>query len=372
MTSKELKEATPRNMAAATILNVDAVFIALLALTLIVLVVTGLAATQYAVIPAASDSDALIPRGDDGWLIRYVHSRAVTTLFGLTCLRLALALLAFDFGEGRRLAWLCWASWLWAAIFIALSGTAATGLQGDYWFSILTTSLLTYWFQLRSGVGYWLSMAVMDPRGHQLTLLHGMVAGSAVTFSCGVLLAARRRVVARLSAISWPAPLALCAVILAGSAVTAWLMAWPAPFDNPDNLFVADPGQTPEHIIPEWYIAPWFGMVRTVPSKGAASIVLWIGPLLPLLITLLPRPRLLPTRIILTLATSLLIIALIALSTIGRRGYDPLLQIPGRTLTLFYFAYFVVFVPLLTLVDRAFWSDEREGQSGKFGALRTG
>jgi len=348
------------------ILNVDAVFIALLALTLIVLVVTGLAATQYAVVPTASDSNALIPRGDDGWLIRYVHSRAVTTLFGLTYLRLALALLALDFGEGRRLAWLCWASWLWAAIFVALSGTMATGLQGDFWFGVVTTGVVTYWFQSLSN---WLFLVIWNPRGHQLTLLHGAVAGAVATFSCGVLLAARRRVVARLSTISWPMRVAFCAVILAGSAVTAWLMAWPAPLDNPDNLFVAHLTRTPEHIIPEWYTAPWFQMLRTVPSKGAVSIILWIGLLLPLLVAALPRPRYLPTRIILTLATSLLIIAFVALSTIGRSESFWQLLFPARMLTLFYFAYFVVFVPLLTLVDRACWSNEGKGPSGKHGAF---
>jgi len=351
----ELKEKTTRKTAAAMILSVDATFIALLAMTLIVLVVTGLAATRYPTVPIL-DSDDLIPRGDDGWLVRYVHSRGVTILFGLTYLRLALALLAFDFGEGRRLAWLCWAGCLWAANFVALSGTMATLLHGDYWLSLVMIGLFTYWFPSLSD---WLFQTVMwHPRPLQLILLHGMVAGAVVSFSCGVLLAARRRVVARLSTISWSARFALCAAILAGSMVVAWLMAWPAPFDNPDNLFLANPSQTPPHIMPEWYITPWFQMIRSMPTKGAGSIVLWIAPLLPLLVTLLPRPRQLPTRIILTLATSLLIIAFVILSTIGRSDFFWQLQLPSFTLTAFYFAYFIVFVPLLTLVDRALGRDD--------------
>jgi quinol-cytochrome oxidoreductase complex cytochrome b subunit len=36
---------------------------------------------------------------------------------------------------------------------------------------------------------------------------------------------------------------------------------------NPDNSIQANPGATPLHIVPEWYLLPFYAILRAVPSK---------------------------------------------------------------------------------------------------------
>jgi ubiquinol-cytochrome c reductase cytochrome b subunit len=36
---------------------------------------------------------------------------------------------------------------------------------------------------------------------------------------------------------------------------------------NPDNSIPANPGVTPSHIVPEWYLLPYYAILRAIPNK---------------------------------------------------------------------------------------------------------
>ena len=46
---------------------------------------------------------------------------------------------------------------------------------------------------------------------------------------------------------------------------------------HPDNYIPANPGQTPTHIVPEWYYLPFYAILRAIPSKllGVIALVLF-------------------------------------------------------------------------------------------------
>lgn len=61
----------------------------------------------------------------------------------------------------------------------------------------------------------------------------------------------------------------------------------PLVFMHPANFEQANPLQTPEHIVPEWYLLPFYTILRVTPGKtegillmGASLIVLFLLPLL--------------------------------------------------------------------------------------------
>jgi ubiquinol-cytochrome c reductase cytochrome b subunit len=61
----------------------------------------------------------------------------------------------------------------------------------------------------------------------------------------------------------------------------------PLIFMHPANFEQANPLQTPEHIVPEWYLLPFYTILRVTPGKtagivlmGASLIVLFLLPFL--------------------------------------------------------------------------------------------
>jgi quinol-cytochrome oxidoreductase complex cytochrome b subunit len=44
-------------------------------------------------------------------------------------------------------------------------------------------------------------------------------------------------------------------------------------FGNCDNLIIANPSSTPNHIVPEWYFLLYYSILRAFPSKVAGVVV---------------------------------------------------------------------------------------------------
>lgn len=41
----------------------------------------------------------------------------------------------------------------------------------------------------------------------------------------------------------------------------------PGALLNPDNSIPANPAVTPSHIVPEWYLLPYYAILRAIPNK---------------------------------------------------------------------------------------------------------
>jgi quinol-cytochrome oxidoreductase complex cytochrome b subunit len=50
--------------------------------------------------------------------------------------------------------------------------------------------------------------------------------------------------------------------------VYAWFVFYePNALLNPDNSIPANPGVTPAHIVPEWYLLPYYAILKSIPNK---------------------------------------------------------------------------------------------------------
>jgi ubiquinol-cytochrome c reductase cytochrome b subunit len=64
-----------------------------------------------------------------------------------------------------------------------------------------------------------------------------------------------------------------------------WVFFAPVALGDPDNFIPANPLSTPEHIVPEWYFLPFYAILRSIPDKlsgvlamGASIAVLFVLP----------------------------------------------------------------------------------------------
>lgn len=135
---------------------------------------------------------------------------------------------------------------------------------------------------------------------------------------------------------------------------------YPNLLGHSDNYIPADPMVTPASIVPEWYLLPFYAILRSIPNK-LLGVVAMFGSLLILLIlplTDLSRIRGNQFRPAMKLAFWFFVVDFIILMWIGSQHPEsPYLEI-GQIATAFYFAWFLIIVPLIgisenTLIDIA-------------------
>nr|YP_009630867.1 apocytochrome b [Hypsizygus marmoreus]QBZ73700.1 apocytochrome b [Hypsizygus marmoreus]QKJ80203.1 apocytochrome b [Hypsizygus marmoreus] len=135
---------------------------------------------------------------------------------------------------------------------------------------------------------------------------------------------------------------------------------YPNLLGHSDNYIPADPMVTPASIVPEWYLLPFYAILRSIPNK-LLGVVAMFGSLLILLIlplTDLSRIRGNQFRPAMKLAFWFFVVDFIILMWIGsQHPTTPYLEI-GQLSTAFYFAWFLVIIPVIgisenTLMDVA-------------------
>lgn len=153
----------------------------------------------------------------------------------------------------------------------------------------------------------------------------------------------------------------------------AYVFFAPNDLGHPDNYIPADPLVTPPHIVPEWYFLPFYAILRAVPdiaipftdivimSSKLAGVLAMFGSIL--ILFALPWLDKHPVksgayRPMFKMFYWVFIINGILLGYMGGQTADgttfglPNVYI-GRACTLYYFAYFVAVLPLLSKIEKA-------------------
>jgi ubiquinol-cytochrome c reductase cytochrome b/c1 subunit len=135
----------------------------------------------------------------------------------------------------------------------------------------------------------------------------------------------------------------------------AWFVFYiPNYLQHSDNYIPADPGQTPTHIVPEWYYLPFYAILRGIPNKLlgvtalAASII--VLAFMPWLDT--SRVRSANYRPLYRQLLFVFFAAVIGLGYLGSQEPTGGYVIAARILTIYYFAFFFVILPLLGLFEK--------------------
>lgn len=128
---------------------------------------------------------------------------------------------------------------------------------------------------------------------------------------------------------------------------------YPNLLGHSDNYIPANPMSTPASIVPEWYLLPFYAILRSIPNK-LLGVVAMFGSLLILLIlpiTDLSRIRGNQFRPAMKLAFWFFVVDFIILMWIGAmHPTEPYLTI-GQFATAFYFIWFLILVPFIGLIE---------------------
>jgi len=137
----------------------------------------------------------------------------------------------------------------------------------------------------------------------------------------------------------------LFSIIVLVAIIVYFVTFIPNSLGHPDNYIPANPDQTPEHIVPEWYFLPFYAILRSIPNKLLGVIALLASIIALLLLPFIDRPLIRSS--LYKPFTSILNILFVAncfvLGYIGQSPLEePFLSL-GRASTGFYFAFFILY-----------------------------
>lgn len=128
---------------------------------------------------------------------------------------------------------------------------------------------------------------------------------------------------------------------------------YPNLLGHSDNYIPANPMSTPASIVPEWYLLPFYAILRSIPNKLLGVIAMFGSLLILLLLPLtdLSRIRGSQFRPAMKLAFWFFVVNFVILTWIGSQHPEtPYLEI-GQFSTAFYFVWFLILVPVIGIVE---------------------
>ena len=353
-------------------------FGSLAGIMLVVMIVTGIfLAMQYT--PSAQlafDSVERIMRDVNyGWLMRYAHANGASMFFAIVYIHIFRGLYYGSYKAPRELLWILGVIILILMIATAFMGYVLPWGQMSYWAATVITSL----FSAIPLVGHsivtflWGGFTVGDPTLHRFYALHYLLPFVILLVVLLHLVALHRFGSNNPLGIDMKGPqdsipfhpyytikdmFGLCVFLLIYS---FFIFYAPNFLGNPDNYIPANPLQTPNHIVPEWYLLPYYAILRSItfsifgiPAK-LLGVICSFGSLFMLFIVpwLDTSPvRSARFRPIYKWVFWLLVIDVLALGWVGFNPPQGIVVSVGQIATLYYYVHFLILFPLIGWFER--------------------
>jgi len=356
---------TPRN------LNYWWTFGAILSFMLVMQIVTGvILAMHYA--PNADlafrNVELIVRDVNYGWLLRNMHAAGASMFFFAVYVHMFRGLYYGSYKEPREVLWI-----LGVIIYLLMMATGFMGYvlpwgQMSFWGATVITNLFSAFPWVGDSIVtlLWGGYSVGNPTLNRFFSLHYLlpfVIVGVVGLHVWALHVAGQNNPAGVEPKTEKdtVPFTPHATIkdMFGLSVFLILYAWfifymPNYLGDADNYIPANPAQTPPHIVPEWYYLPFYAILRSIPNKLAGVIAMFSAILvlafLPWLDTAKTKSS--KYRPLAKQFFWIFVIVCIVLGYLGSKPPEGIYVIAGRILTVCYFAYFLVLLPLLSRIEK--------------------
>jgi len=140
------------------------------------------------------------------------------------------------------------------------------------------------------------------------------------------------------------------AFILALTIIVCW---FPNLLGHSDNYIPANPMQTPPSIVPEWYLLPFYAILRSIPNKLLGVLAMFGSLVILLILPLVDLSRIRGSqfRPLMKFANWTFFVNFLVLMWIGSQHPEQPFVTIGQISTFLYFAHFIIFVPLLGIIE---------------------
>jgi len=346
-------------------------FGSLLGLCLIIQIITGVTLAMHynaSVAEAFNSVEHIMRDVNNGWLIRYLHSNTASAFFFLVYLHVGRGLYYGSYKAPRTLVWT-----IGTVILVLMMATAFLGYvlpygQMSLWGATVITNLMSAipWVGQDIVEFLWGGFSVNNATLNRFFALH---------FVLPFVLAAL--VLMHLIALHDSAgsgnplgvsgnydriPFApyfifkdLITIFLFIVVLSIFVFFMPNVLGDSENYVMANPMQTPPAIVPEWYLLPFYAILRSIPNKllGVIAMFSAILIILALPFTDLGRSRGLQFRPLSKIAFYIFVANFLILMQLGAKHVEsPFIEF-GQISTVLYFGHFLVIVPVVSLIENS-------------------
>ena len=303
-----------------------------------------------------------------GWLLRYLHMNGASMFFVAVYVHMFRGMFYGSYKAPREVLWM-----IGVIIYLIMMATAFMGYvlpwgQMSFWGAKVITNLFSAIPFVGPSITTWLwgGYSVDNPTLNRFFSLHYLLpfvlAGVVVLHIWALHVTGNNNPTGiPVKSDKDTVPFHPYYTLKDGFAIVAFLIVYalfvfygPNYMGDAVNYVPANPLSTPAHIKPEWYYLPFYAILRSVPDKLFGVIAMFSSILILLVLPWLDTSRVRSGkyRPIFRLEFGVFIAVCIALGFIGSKPPEGAYVLWGQILTVYYFAHFIVLLPLMGLLEQ--------------------
>ena len=346
-------------------------FGSLLGLCLVIQIVTGVTLAMHytpSVAEAFNSVEHIMRDVNNGWLVRYLHANTASAFFFILYLHIGRGLYYGSYKSPRTLTWI-----IGTVIVILMMATAFLGYvlpygQMSLWGATVITNLMSAipWIGQDIVEFIWGGFSVNNATLNRFFALHFLL-----PFVLAALVV--MHLIAYHDVVGSGNPLGisgnydrlpfapyfvfkdLITIFIFFIVLSVFVFFMPNALGDSENYIMANPMQTPPAIVPEWYLLPFYAILRSIPNKllGVIAMFAAILALIAMPITDLSKLRGVQFRPLSKIAFFVFVANFLVLMQLGAKHVEtPFIEF-GQISTVLYFAHFFVIVPALSIIENS-------------------
>jgi len=358
-------------------------FGSLLSVCLIIQIITGVTLAMHynpSVLEAFNSVEHIMRDVNNGWLVRYLHSNTASAFFFIVYLHVGRGLYYGSYRSPRTIVWV-----IGAIILIAMMGTGFLGYvlpygQMSLWGATVITNLMSAipWIGQDLVEFIWGGFSVNNATLNRFFSLHFVL-----PFVLAALALIHLIAIHDVAGSSNPlglngnfdripfAPyflfkdLITIFILFIGISILVFFM--PNVLGDSVNYVMANPMQTPSSIVPEWYLLPFYAILRSIPNKLLGVIAMFASLLIILVLpfTDLSKYKGIQFRPLSKIAFYAFVANFLILKELGSKHVEsPFIEL-GQISTLLYFSHFLIIVPSISLLENTLMDIEIQNNLNK-------
>ena len=344
-------------------------FGSLLALCLIIQIVTGVTLAMHynpSVAEAFNSVEHIMRDVNNGWFIRYLHANTASAFFFIVYLHIGRGMYYGSYRSPRILTWAVGTVILILMILTGFLGYVLPYGQMSLWGATVITNLMSAipWIGQDIVEFIWGGFSVNNATLNRFFALHYVMPFILAALVLVHLIALHDGAGSNnplgLSATYDRLPMApyflfkdLITIFLFIIVLSILVFFMPNALGDSENYVMANPMQTPPAIVPEWYLLPFYAILRSIPNKLLGVIAMFSAILIILVmpITDLSKYRGLQFRPLSKVAFYVFVANFLILMQLGAKHVEsPFIEF-GQISTVLYFSHFLVIMPLVSFIE---------------------
>uniref|UniRef100_A0A291F7Z9 Cytochrome b n=1 Tax=[Candida] psychrophila TaxID=45577 RepID=A0A291F7Z9_9ASCO len=300
-----------------------------------------------------------------GWLMRYIHANGASFFF--TCLYLHMGKATY-YGSYKSPRVLVWS--MGVMMFILTMATAFMGYclvygQMSHWgATVITNTLSAMPFMGGDLVPFiWGGFSVSNPTMQRFFALHYltpfMLAALVVMHFMALHVHGSSNPMGmsgnmdRLPMHGYFVFKDLMTVFVFMLMLSLFVFYSPNTLGHSDNYMPGNPMVTPPSIVPEWYLLPFYAMLRSMPDKLGGVMAMFAALLMLLMLPMTDRSVMRGNtfKMLSKMSFYLFLFNFLLLLNMGQLHVEvPFIEL-GQYATVYYFSYFLMFVPVMSSME---------------------